>query len=157
VELRVRTLERHEAIACVGPVLIRVIDGAPTTTASIDAIRAGADELLQRWPMVGVWIVAHHGSPLPEPEARRYAGELFGRDGDKLCMVYSLLGLGFWATAAIGVSKLLARLMGQPALIETSVEAGAQRLGMEMIGIDPQQLVMAHDELLRRMQVAEVA
>ena len=71
---------------------------------------------------------------------------------DRQCVVYSLLGLGFWAVAAIAATTVLAKLMGQRPLIETSVEAGADRVGLELIGVDAEKLAVIHDELLESIQ-----
>jgi hypothetical protein len=50
------------------------------------------------------------------------------------------------------MTTMFAKLMGHPSLIETSVEDGADRLGLELIGVDAQKLAVIHDELLHRIQ-----
>jgi hypothetical protein len=152
VELQIHQLDGGHAIASFGPVIIRVITTAPTTTAVIDEFGRLIESALARWPTCGVWVVVHHGAPIPDGDARRHAGRVFGAFGDRQCVVYTLLGLGFWSSAAIAVSLVLAKLIGQHPLIETSIEAGAERLGLELIGIDAEKLAVIHDELLEMIQ-----
>ena len=58
----------------------------------------------------------------------------------------------FEAAAAITVSMMFAKMMGQHPLIGTSVEDGAERLGLELIGVDAEKLAVIHDELLEAIQ-----
>lgn len=152
VELQIHHLDGGHAIATLGPVLIRVITSAPTDPQVLDEIVQLCELALQRWPTIGVWVVAHHGAPIPDSDTRRHAGRVLEPLRDRSCVVFTLLGLGFWSSAAVGVSKLLAMLIGQRPMIETSVEDGADRLGMELIGIDAEKLAVVHDELLEAIQ-----
>jgi hypothetical protein len=158
VELQIHRLDGGHAIASFGPVLILVITTAHTDTTMIDELARLAELALVRWPMCGTWVVVHHGAPIPDGEVRRHTGRVMGRFRDRQCTVYSLLGLGFWASAAIAAMMVFAKLIGQRALIETSIEAGADRLGLELIGVDAEKLAVIHDELLEAMRAhAKVA
>jgi hypothetical protein len=158
VELQIHHIDGGHAIASFGPVLIRVITSARTDTAVLDEVARLSGLALTRWPMIGVWVVAHHGAPLPDGDARRHSGLVLRPFRDRSCVVFSLLGLGFWASAAIAVSKVLALLSGHHPLINTSVEDGAERLGLELIGVDAEKLAVIHDELLEAIQThAKVA
>ena len=148
VDLEIRTIATDEAVAVLGPIVIRVIVGAPTDVACLDRLHLITQELLQRWPVAGMWIVVHHGSPIPDGETRRHAGQIFSPYAERLAIGYALLGLGFWSGAAIAVTRVLARLMRQPTLIDTSVEASAQRMAMEVVGLDPSEFVAVHERLL---------
>jgi hypothetical protein len=156
LELEVRRVRHEEQIATFGPVLIRVFRNVPTEIPELDLARELLDELSERWPVIGVWAIAHHGAPIPDGPTRRRAKEVFGRYGDKLVLVQSVVGLGFWAAAGTATGTAIARLLGISFPIENSVEAGAERLAMEMVGLDPQELIVAHDELFRRIE-AEAA
>jgi hypothetical protein len=158
VELQIHRLDGGHAIASFGPVLIRVITTAPTDPAIIDELARLTELTLGRWPMCGMWVVVHHGAPIPDGDVRRHAGRVLGPFRERQCVVYSLLGLGFWSSAAIAVSIVLAKLIGQRPLISTTVEAGAERLGLELIGVDAEKLAAIHDELLEAIQThAKVA
>jgi hypothetical protein len=152
VELEILQIDGGHAIASYGPVLIRVITTAPTDAALLDELRRLTESALERWPMIGIWVVVHHGAPFPDGEVRRHVERDLRPLRDRLCMVVSLLGLGFWAVTAVSVSSMLAKLIGQPALTETSVENGANRLGRELIGVDAEKLAVIHDELLDRIR-----
>jgi hypothetical protein len=149
VDLQIHRIDGGHAIATFGPVLILVITTASTEIAMIDELARLAELTLARWPMCGTWVVVHHGAPIPDGEVRRHTGRVMGRFRDRQCTVYSMLGLGFWASAAIAASMVFAKLIGQRALIETSIEAGAQRLGLELIGVDAEKLVVSYEEVLQ--------
>jgi hypothetical protein len=152
VDLEIHRLDSGRALASFGPVIIVVITTASTDTAFIDELVRLTEVALARWPMCGIWIVAHHGAPVPDSEVRRHSGRVLRPFRDRQCVVYSMLGLGFWAGTAIATSMGLAKLLGQRPLIETSVEGGADRLGIELIGVDAEKLAVIHDELLEAIQ-----
>jgi hypothetical protein len=152
VDLEIHQLDGGRALASFGPVIIAVITTAPTDTAFVDELVRLTELALVRWPMCGIWVVAHHGAPLPDSEVRRHSGRVLRPFRDRQCVVYSMLGLGFWAGTAIATSMALAQLLGQRPLIETSVEGGADRIGIELIGVDAEKLAVIHDELLEAIQ-----
>jgi hypothetical protein len=152
VELQIHHIDGGHAVASFGPVLLLVITTAPTSTAVIDELARLSGVALARWPMVGVWIVVHHGAPIPDAEVRRHIGRVMSPFRDRQSVVLSLLGLGFWSSTAIAVSTVISRMIGQRPMIETSVEDGAERLGLEMIGVDAEKLAVIHDELLEAIQ-----
>jgi hypothetical protein len=151
VTLDVHVLDSGQAVATLGPIVIRVIVRARTEVADIDRLTLLVDRVLERSPGAGLWIIAHHGAPVPDKLVRRHGGRAFRPFGDRLCVAYSLLGLGFWASAATAATITLTKLMRMRSPIETSVERGAERLCMELIGVDPTRLIAAHDQLLERI------
>jgi hypothetical protein len=154
MDLVIHHLDGGQAWASFGPVLIRVITTAPTDLATAEVVSRLMPGELARWPMVGLWIVAHHGAPLPDNEFRRGFGPMLRPWRDRLVVVLTPLGLGFWAKSAVMVSATLSKLAGQQQLIETTLERGAARMGLELIGVDSDKLVASHDELLAAMQTA---
>jgi hypothetical protein len=157
VDLEIHQLGGGLALASFGPVIIVVITTAPTDTAFVDELARLTELALVRWPMCAIWAVVHHGAPVPDSEVRRHAGRVLRPFRSRQCVVYSMLGLGFWAGTAIATTTVLAKLMGQRPLIETSVEAGADRIGIELIGVDAEKLAVIHDELLESLQAHESA
>lgn len=152
MELHTHRLDAEQAVAILGPVAIRVIRSARTEAADIDCLRGLIDGVLASSPAAGMWIVVHHGAPIPDASARRHAGRVLRAYNDRLSISYSMLGLGFWANAARAATMTVARLIGTHAPVEATLEAGAERLSMDLIGIDPAALVEAHDELLAQIQ-----
>jgi hypothetical protein len=158
VELQIHRLDSGHAIANFGPVLILVITTAETDAALIDELARQTEHTLSSWPMCALWVVVHHGTPIPDGEVRRHTGRALRPFRERQCVVFSLLGLGFWASAAIAACMVFAKLIGQRPLIESSVEAGAERVGLELIGVDAEKLAVVHDELLEAIQThAKVA
>lgn len=150
--LDVDSLEPGQAIATLGPIVIRVIVSSRTEIPDLDRVTSLIDRVLERSSVAGLWVVAHHGAPVPDMAARRYSGRVFRPYGDRLCVAYSLLGLGFWASAANTAVVMIAKLMGMRSPIETTIERGAERLCSELIGIDPNRLLAAHAELLGQIE-----
>ena len=149
--MEILRLTAGEAYALEGPVLIREVVTAPTEIADLDRCHEYVCRALERSPVAGLWVIAHHGAKPPNGEARRHAGRAFGRHGERLVILYSLLGLGFWATFATAASRSLAKLTSTSALFEKSIEGGAQRLALELVGLDPAALVEAHVQLMARL------
>jgi hypothetical protein len=154
VELEIHQIDGGHAIASFGPVIFLVITTATTSIAVVDEIARLSGIAVTRWPMVGIWVVVHHGAPIPDTEVRRHMGRVLSPFRDRQSVVLSLLGLGFWTGAAIAASTVIAKLIGQRPMIETSVEDGADRLGLELIGVDAEKLAVIHDELLEAIQNA---
>ena len=152
--LQIRRVCGADAVATLGPVGVRVVRTAPTALADIDEAKQIFDELLEGWPVIGALIVVHHGAPVPTGPVRRYARKAFGSYGDRLIMSHVMLGLGFWAAAGRAAVKTITGWTGHPAPLESTVEAGAERLSTELIGVDPATLIAAHDQLLAQMQVS---
>lgn len=152
MEPDVHHLDAEQAVASLGPIVIRVITRARTEFADVDRVATLIDRTLERSPIAGVWVVVHHGAPVPDLSVGRYASRALRKYGDRVCIAYSLLGLGFWAAAAIAAASSLSELMGTPGPTESTIERGAERLCMELVGVDPTRLIAAHDLLLERIQ-----
>ncbi|NVB38309.1 hypothetical protein G6O69_10740 [Pseudenhygromyxa sp. WMMC2535] len=136
-----------EVLASDGPVIYRVINGAPTGVE--DALRTFEiiDRALERYAVAGLMVAVEHGSPFPTTEARRWLSENMPRYGDRLVTGYALTGLGFWASSARLITVSIAKLGRITAIIESSVDAIAERMALEVVGLDPRQLVSRVDEL----------
>ncbi|PRQ08647.1 hypothetical protein [Enhygromyxa salina] len=151
MELVPHYVDSEQAVGCVGPVVIRIIASAPTEITDIDDLVGLVDDTFQRWSAVGIWVVAHHGAPVPDSSVRRYVADRLQPYNDHLTMVCSMLGLGFWASAASGASTGIGVLLGVDLQMTTSVAVGAERMCRELVGLDPARLVAAHDDLMQRI------
>ena len=154
MDLEIHHIDRGHAVALFGPVLIRVITTAPTDLPSLDQLQQLTELALRRWPMAGVWVVAHHGAPFPDSDFRRHVGPALRPVRDRLAMVVTPLGLGFWSKAAVLMTFTLGKMVGNVPTVETTVERGAVRLGFELIGVDAEKLVASHTALLEGIQAA---
>jgi hypothetical protein len=154
MELEIHHIDAGQAIGFYGPVLIRVLTTAPTDLPSLDQFQQLTELALSRWPIAGVWVVAHHGAPFPDGEFLRQVGPALRPTRDRLVAVMTPLGLGFWAKAAAVMTFTLGRLVGTVPSLETTVERGAARLGFELIGVDAEKLVASHAALLEAIQTA---
>lgn len=145
-----------QALATVERVVIRVITTAPTHPEDLDRLSTRLDAVLDSgFAWAGLWIVIHHGAPVPSLSTQRYAGRIFKPYGDKIAIVYSMLGLGFWTNLALSATRSFSKFVGISAPIELSVEDGAQRLAQEFVGRDPAGYVDAHAQLLAHIQAAK--
>ena len=152
MDLEIVHADGGHAIGLFGPILIRVITTAPSDLASLEQLHLLTQPALARWPIVAWWIVIHHGAPTPDSDFRRRVGPTIRPYRERLVVLVTPLGLGFWASTAAVVTSALSKLVGQPALLETSIDRGAQRLGMELIGVDAEKLAAAYGELLARIK-----
>lgn len=148
MELVPHYVNHEQALACLGPVVIRVIWTARTEPDDIDRVAQLLDRVLEHAPAAGLWVVVHHDSPVPDGATRRYGGRVMKRYDKHVCIVYSLLGLGFWASAASAAMSAISKLSGVYSPRTQSLEAGAQHLCSEFIGLNPGPLLAAHDTLL---------
>ena len=154
------TLEIHhrteaEVIASEGPVVFRIINGARTDVEDVARVFEIVDGILERQAAAGLFVAVEHGSPLPSAEVRRFVGERMPLYGERLVVGYALTGLGFWASAARLFTVGLAKLGRITTIIESSTEAIAERMALELVGLDGQALARRVEEL--RTQVgAEV-
>ena len=141
-----------------GPVLIRIADGAPTEPPELDRLHALFLELLDEWPTIGMLLVAHHGNPIPSLAALRYANARMGDLDERLVVGIALLGLGYWAEASRAAINVLTRLVrGNTFMLAGSVESAVDKMALELVGLDREQLVLAAAELERRFRNPPVA
>ena len=152
-EVREFNVANQSIMATLGPVLIRVFRGA-TEIPDVDRGCEIVGSLLERWPIAGVLAIAHHGTSLPDAATRKHASRSFGAFGDRLVIVQCQLGLGFWAEAARATAMAIARMIRSHTYVESNVEAAAQRMALEMVGIDPAAIVAAHDQMLAQLDAA---
>jgi hypothetical protein len=136
-----------------GPVLIRIVDGAPTEPSDMDRLRVLILGLLDEWPTIGMLLIVHHGTPIPSITTLRYANQLMGDLQDRLVVSTALLGLGYWAETSRAAINFFAHLVrGHTFILAGSVESAVDKLAFELVGLDRQQLCSASAELERRFR-----
>jgi hypothetical protein len=153
--LDVRLRDATEICAIWGPVVIRLLDGAPTEPSDIDRVRALLDEATQHWPSIGMLTIAHHGTPVPSLSTMRYSKQVMGTLEDRLVIGVALLGLGFWAEAGRASVDFLSRIAMRKSTFSLgdSVEAVVERMSLELVGLEREPLCSACAELERRFRV----
>jgi hypothetical protein len=153
MELIVKQRCERQIHAIWGPVLIRIADGAPTDVADIDRLHCYFVEMLERWPTIGMLLVAHHENPMPSVAALRHAKQQMPALADRIVIAVALLGLGFWADAGRSMVGMFMRMAGGGTFVlEKSVDAAATKLGHELIGLDPAGLIDACAQLERQFR-----
>lgn len=146
--LEIKHLSDTQIYATWGPVLIRIADGATTEPPEMDRLHMLFLELLDEWPTIGMLLVAHHGNPIPSITALRYANTLMGDLDDRLVIGIALLGLGYWAEASRAAINVLTRLVrGNTYLLAGSVESAVDKMALELVGLDREQLCRVAAEL----------
>lgn len=132
---------RTELVACGGQVVVRLVEGHWTESADIDRLVAVIDEALGEAPAGGLFQVFFQGSPPLTSKVRRYAAQALDVHGERLVCVFVVEGLGFWKSslgeAIDGFAKLSER---SGVMLESSLEAGARRLALELVGLNPEAL-----------------
>ena len=147
MRLLVRYQTTREIYAIWGPIVLRLIDGASTEPADIDRVHALLLEVLEQQPSCGMLLIAHHGSPSPSLATMRYSNAVMSDIKDRLVVGIALLGLGFWAETSRATTSALMRLTRSNVALESTPGSAAQRMAMELIGIDPNRLLQACDDL----------
>ena len=148
MRLEIRYRGEREICATWGAVVTRICDGVRTEIDDLIRVNALFEELLQQRPAIGMLLVFTHGTPLPTPATQRFAITAMRELDDKLVLSVAALGLGFWADALRASIATIARIVaGSTIAIEHSVEAAAQRLAAELIGIDPDALLGVYRQL----------
>jgi hypothetical protein len=157
--LDVRHRGEFEICAIWGPVVIRLLDGAPTEPSDIDRVRALLDEVRQHWSSVGMLTIAHHGTPVPSLATTRYSVQLMGNLEDRLVVGVALLGLGFWAQAGRATVDFLSRIARRSStfVLGESVAEVVDRMALELVGLERESLCSACAELERRFRAADRA
>jgi len=152
VSVLIDHIDEGEVVGVCGPVLIRVVDGGPTELVQIDRVRRLVERELGNKAAVGLWIVLHHGTPSPSLGVARHSRDNVSALADRLCVVYSMLGIGFWAATVRKVAAMFNRLIGTPAPFEATIEDGARRMGLELVGADPEALLRGVEEMTERLR-----
>lgn len=147
MELRVRFRSEGELAADVGPLFLRIINGAETTDAAVDRLFAQLDAMLECWPLVAVLVVVEHGTPQPSPEIRLRVDIELRAYGEKIIVGYAFLGLGFWNSAARQFGAERAAALGVPVVVEHSIHELAQRIAFELIGVDAELIERSFEQL----------
>jgi hypothetical protein len=137
-----------ELLASRGHVLVRYLDGGPTTSEDIDYACGVFDRMLERHPTIAVLVVIEHGTPVPSVSVRSYTAERFGAYNDRVVYGVCMLGLGFWASAAYAALTMIIRNLGKATVVmDTNLEATASRMALELVGLDAKQLVEFCEQL----------
>lgn len=149
MQLRELHREPGEVVAEAGPLLLRCIHGIESTHAAVDRVVTLVDAMVERWPLVGVIAIVEHGTPQPDPELRRRIDAEMRRYGDRIVVAYGFLGIGYWRADAHAFGTERAAALGVPVIVETELEALAERVANELIGVDPAWLV----EIVERLRM----
>jgi hypothetical protein len=148
VEVVIHRQTPGEYLVSWGPVLVRLLDGGPTTIEDVDLACAVFDRMLERHSTIGAFVVVEHGTPVPPVSVRHYVGERFGAYADRMVSGVCMLGLGFWAKAAYAAVTMMVRLAGKSTVVlDTNLERAASRLALELVGVDPEGLVEFCEQL----------
>jgi hypothetical protein len=148
VDAQIRHRQAGEVVAEAGPLLLRIINGAVTTHASVDRLVALLDDMLERWPVVGVIAVVEHGSPQPNPEMRRRVDEVMRGYGERIVVGYAFLGIGFWSTDARRFGEERAAALGVPVFVETELAPVVASVAGELVGVEAAVVV----EIIERLR-----
>jgi hypothetical protein len=145
--LRIHRRKDHEIIAQLGAVVIRLVGGGVTMLAGMFELFEIVEQALRDYPIAATLIVVEHGSPVPGGEVRRCIDEHLEKHADRLVTGYALLGLGFWAQEALDFANNRARLEACTILVDIDLGQLTERLAHELVGIDPEQLAEACEQL----------
>lgn len=154
----VRHQTAQEVCATWGAIVIRICDGVRTDVEDLQRVESLWQELLDSHHTIGMLLVFTHDTPLPTAATQRYAKQVLPRYDDALVLSAAILGLGFWASAfRAGLDALMRIARGGTVAIEGSVEAAAERLTRELVGIDPAALLEVVRELLAKLEHERLA
>jgi hypothetical protein len=140
-----------------GPLMVRVLDGGPTTIDDVDLACELIEQLLERHPTIALVVIVEHGTPAASLTVNRYAGDRFGSYGDRVLLGVCMLGLGFWAKAAFNSVTAALRFTAMTALLDTSLESLARRMSDELVGLDPDDLVAFFEQQRAHLRAQRVA
>jgi hypothetical protein len=149
----IRYHSSQEICATWGAVVIRICNGVRTEIDDLMRMEALFDELLETRSAIGMLLVFTHGTPWPTAATQRYAMNSMRVYDGKLVLGVAMMGLGFWANSFRGTLDTITRVVrGGTIAIEGSAEAAAQRLSMELIGLDPEALLGVYRDLWDRLE-----
>ena len=136
-------------LAYEGPVIFAVIAG-PDPDAREDDIEHPLELIearLERYPAIAVLFTIEHGSPTPSPDERRRMQAALAAFEDRLVVGYAFCGLGFWANTIRAILVGVSRLAGSPVIAHSTVEAAAEHIARELVGIDSEQIARTGQQL----------
>jgi hypothetical protein len=137
----------------VGPVVIRICDGARTEIEDLRRVQGLFDELLERHAHIAMLLVFTHGTPLPDAATQRHARDSMKLYDHKLVLAVAVLGLGFWASAVRAGLATIARVVRRGDLwIEGSVEQAVTRMTMDLVGLDEVTITRCYEQLWAELQ-----
>lgn len=142
-----------ERVVTRGLLMVRVLDGGPTTVEDVDLACKLVERLLEQHPTVASVAIVEHGTPVVSLAVNRYAAERFGSYGDRLLVGVCMLGLGFWAKAAFNSMTVALRFTdAMTLLLDTNLESFARQLADELVGLDPAELVAFFEQQREHMR-----
>jgi hypothetical protein len=148
VDLRLHYQTDREICATWGPVVIRICDGVRTEMEDLLRVQKLFEELFTAHKTVAMLLVFMHETPLPDAQTQRYAMESMLVYKDRVILSVAALGLGFWASAMNSALSMIVRVAGPGNMfLETSVERAAERLALELVGLDAEALVAVYQQL----------
>lgn len=150
MELHLHYRSDREVVAEAGPLLVRVVNGVETDQSSVDRLVTTLDSMLARRTLIGMVVIVEHDSPRPSPEIRERVDKELRRYGEQIVLGYALLGLGFWAFDAGGFAAERVASLGTVVLVERELGPLAERMALELVGVDAERLVR-RCEALRAM------
>ncbi|NJK31740.1 MAG: hypothetical protein HC927_04585 [Deltaproteobacteria bacterium] len=150
MDVEVRYADAGQVLATCGSLMMRIVDGGRTELVDVDRALALFDELAETVDHVGVLIVVHHDSPTPPLPVLRYMASSGARLYQRGVMVCVVLGLGFWAMTAQRSLMILASFAGTRVLIESNLEAAAERLAGTVPGLEPNTVLRAYEAAASR-------
>lgn len=153
-ELEIVHVDRHHAVAIRGSVLVRAVDGLRVELEHYDQLIELYESRLSKYPASGMLLIIHQGTPTPPADVRRYAAELMNRL-ERVTVVTGLAGLGVWSTLfRQTLYKMVGLLRHANFKVEGSVEAAAETLAHELIGVNSEQLLADYESLRAKMVAA---
>lgn len=153
MEFVVQYASRTQLVATSSHLVVRIIDGHRTVADDFDRLDEVVKASFADVPSFGVLQILYHGNQPPPPDVRRRAAALMESYADRACVVVALLGLGFWSsTLRAAINGLSSLLRLSEIHVEGSVEAAAEQLARELIGLDAPAIVDASEQLLDHMR-----
>jgi hypothetical protein len=111
------------------------------------------DLLLERHASVALLFVLEHGARMPDSDERRHMNRILERHGDRLTVGHAMCGMGFGASALRVVLVGISRMVGAPIIAHGTIEATAQHLARELIGVDAGRMITLAEQLRAQLRV----
>ncbi|NVB37341.1 hypothetical protein G6O69_05825 [Pseudenhygromyxa sp. WMMC2535] len=143
-----------EVLAEYGALVIRAIDGAPTEIEDVDRASDLIDELLERRANIGVLVIVEHGSPAPTPECMRHMRRRSQPRAERLVVGFAMLGLGFWAKAALHLTQVAVQAMNMSMFAGTELRPVVEGMSRELVGLDPATILALCEQLRAELAAA---
>lgn len=157
MELTIYHRGRDKILGHSGPMIIGVISDSSSRPSETHHAIALIDSLLADYPAVAFLMAIEHGTAKPDAEDRRNMQAALDRYGDRLVVGYAFCGLGFWAGATQMALVSISRLAGSAVIAHRSVEATAQHIARELVGVDAEVMTALCEQLRAELHENERA